>query len=357
MGPQCTSSGYLEKDPRSRFSSGAMTAMTGCVGRIAPGVIDVKASMTRTAMTLVFSLLSAGLPLYAAEVEIMVRSASRVAVVSATAQLRRDTFILEEHLVGSNGRIEFRNLTQGTYSVRVRAEGFHDEEVPVLIARASSREVIRVELRPVEPPRTPNRGGVASVYDLQIPASARREYEQGLKERSGKEGCIKAVPRFEKAIALYGEYADAHHELAKCFQEASRFDRAIDSFWNAIRYGSSIFPYIALSDLYVTRNRVEDARRVLLDGVAKFPDEGDLRFALSKGYYDQGLLKEAEKTGLEAHARFHRSADVHLLLAKIYLAAQAHSNVVTQLKLYLDENPKGPLADRVRQNLAEVEGK
>jgi tetratricopeptide (TPR) repeat protein len=312
--------------------------------------------MTRKAMNLVLCLMSAALPAYAADIEIMVRSASRIAIVSATAQLRRDTFILEEHLVGSNGRLEFRNLSQGTYSVRVRAEGFHDEEVPVLIVRNNSREVLRVELRPVEQPR-PNRAGLTSVYDLQIPAAARREYDQGLKDRAGKDGCAKAAPRFQKAVSLYSEYADAHHELAKCFQESSRFDQAIDAFRDAIRYGSSIFPYIALADLYGARNRAADARQVLLEGVLKFPDEGDLRFALAQGYFEQGLLKEAEKEGLEAHSRFHRSADVHLLLAKIYLAGQAHSDVVTQLKLYLQENPKGSMADRVRQNLAEFEGK
>jgi tetratricopeptide (TPR) repeat protein len=312
--------------------------------------------MIRKAMNLVLCLVSAALPAYAADIEIMVRSASRLAIVSATAQLRRETFILEEHLVGSNGRLEFRNLSQGTYSVRVRAEGFHEEEVPVLIVRNNSREVVRIELRPIERPG-PNRAGLTSVFDLQIPAAARREYEQGLKDRAGKDGCAKAAPRFEKAIILYSEYADAHHELAKCLQETSRFDQAADSFRHAIRYGSTIFPYIALSDLYAARNRAADARQVLLEGALKFPDEGDLRFALAKGYYDQGLLKEAEKEGLEAHTRFHRSADVHLLLAKIYLAGQAHSEVVKQLRLYLEENPKGPLADRVRQNLADVEGK
>ncbi len=311
--------------------------------------------MNRTAAMVLFLLLSTGLPLSAADVEIMVRSASRNAVVSATAQLRRDTFILEEHLVGSNGRIEFHNLSLGTYSVRVRAEGFHDEEVSVLILRSNSREVIRVELRAVERPAQ-NRAAVTSVYDLQIPAPARREYEQGLKERAEK-GCARAAPHFEKALSLYGEYADAHHERAKCFQEASLFDRAEDSFLNAIRYGSSIFPHIALADLYITTKRSQDARRTLLDGISRFPDEGDLRFALAQGYFEQGRLKEAETAGLEAHARFHRSADVHLLLAKIYLAVKDHSALVTQLKLYLEENPKGSLADRVRRNLAEVEGK
>jgi tetratricopeptide (TPR) repeat protein len=315
--------------------------------------------MNRTPIVAALALLVFALPAYAADVEIMVRAASAPGTtLFATAQLRRDTFILEEHLVGSNGRVEFRGLSQGTYSVRVRAEGFQEEEVSVLIVRPNSREVIRMELRPLPPdPAKPNRGSLTSVYDLQIPDSAKREFERGLKDRDDKDGCKKAAPRFEKAISLYAQYANAHHELGKCRVEAAQFDQAIDSFHDAIRYGNSIFPYISLSDVYLTRKRPEEARQILRDGIAKFPDEGDLRFALAKVYYDLNLPKDAEKSALEAHSRFHRAADVHLLLAKIYLAAKAHADVVTQLKLYLEENPKGPLADRVRQNLAEVEGK
>lgn len=309
----------------------------------------------KNTLTLVFAVFVAAIPASAADIDLLVRSSSRAAIISATAQLKRDAVILAEHLVGTNGRLEFRNLNQGSYSLRIRAEGFVDHEVSVVLMRTNAREVVFVELQALERP-TQSPAAVASVYDLQVPAAARKEYEQGLKERD-KNGCSKAQPRFEKALAIFDQYADAHNEAAKCLQAVSRFDQAEASFQKAIQYGSSIFPYINLAELYAARGRPDAAREVVLEGVRRFPTEGDLQFALAKVLYDQGRLKEAEQAGLEAHSRFHRAADVHVLLAKIYLAAQNHEAVVTQLKLYLVENPKGPLADRVRQNLAEVEGK
>ena len=70
--------------------------------------------------------------------------------------------------------------------------------------------------------------------------------------------------------------------------------------------------------------------------------------------FSRGRLKEAEEAALQAHQKKHRMADVHLLLAKVYLSLEKYPALIGQLRLYLEENPKGPLADRVRQNLKEL---
>jgi len=48
-------------------------------------------------------------------------------------------------------------------------------------------------------------------------------------------------------------------------------------------------------------------------------------------------------------------ADVHLMLAKVYLSLKKYPALIGQLRLYLDENPRGPAADRIRSNLKEIE--
>ena len=47
-------------------------------------------------------------------------------------------------------------------------------------------------------------------------------------------------------------------------------------------------------------------------------------------------------------------ADVHLLLAKIYLSRTNHQALISQLRFYLEEDPRSPLADRVRKNLEQL---
>jgi len=304
--------------------------------------------------------LMATLPLKASDIEGQVRSTVRsVPLKSAVIQLRAQSLILADILADSPGRFEFHNLTIGSYVVRVDSEGFADRDETVLIMRNNSREFVLVELLPAEKPQ-PNTQEqtqeVVSVHELKVPDAARREYENGLKEGK-KGGCSKAVPHFEKAIAAFENYADALNEIGKCFQGASMFERAEDSFRKAIQYGSSIFSYINLADVLVSRKQFEESQKVLHEGIAKFPSEGDLYFALANSLFGQGHMKEAEEAALAAHSKFHASADVHLLLAKIYVNRGKYPEVATQFKTYLVENPRGPMADRVRQNLKQLERK
>lgn len=313
---------------------------------------------SRRLLPLIATVLMAAVTAHASEIEGLVRPATPGrTITSATVQLRRQgqASILVEVWVGASGHFEFRSLGLGAYTIHVRAPGFLDREETILIMRDNSREVIQIELQPQQA-STPNSTGVVSVFDLKIPDSAKREYEQGLKERN-KGGCAKALPHFEKAISTFANYADALNEVGKCYQSAGKIDRSEDSFRKAIQYGSTIFPYINLADLLVSAKHFEESQIVLRAGLEKFPKEGDLYFALSNSLFAEGRLNEAEHAALDAHSRFHASPEVHLVLAKIYASLGKHPQVISQLKTYLEENPKGPMADRVRQNLAQIEPK
>jgi hypothetical protein len=82
-----------------------------------------------------------------------------------------------------------------------------------------------------------------------------------------------------------------------------------------------------------------------------FPGEGDPYFALANAYFVQERFDDAEAMALEADSRTHRIADVHLLLAKIYLRRRNSTAVIRQLEMYLKEAPEGPVKDRIRKEL------
>lgn len=309
--------------------------------------------MAIPALRLVLFVLVTGVPLAASDIEGQVRAGSDV-VTRATVQLLRDRVPVEEHPIGSNGQFEFRNLNIGSYSVRVRAEGFLEEEVGVLLIRNNSRQVILIELRPLRPNTSSNGPATAvSVADYQIPRAARREFQQGYEDRKRGQ-CAKAIPHLQKAIAAFERYGDAFNELGHCLRQAEDLGKAEESFKKAIEYSDTIYPSMNLADLYEAQKRFGDAHEVLRQSMLKHPAEGDLHFAMARVHFDQGRLKEAAEAGLEAHSRVHRAADVHILLAKIYLSLQNYPAVESQLRLYLDENPKGPLAGQVRKSLADL---
>lgn len=302
---------------------------------------------------IVFLVLGA-IPLAASDIEGRVRAGGQGpdVIKRATIQLLHESLIAEERLLGSDGRFEFRNLARGAYTIRIRAEGYQEQEITVNLVRPTSRESIQVDLRPLR--QTPEGAAeTVSVAEYQIPNAAKREYQQGLEER--KRGrCEKAVPHLQKAIAAFAKYGEAFNELGICFKQMGEPGKAEDSFKKAVEYSSTVYTFMNLADLYADQKRFADAHDVLRQSIVLHPSEGDPFFTMARIYFDQGGMEEARQAGLQAHQKMHRMADVHLLLAKVYLALKQYPLLVAQLELYLDENPKGPVADRVRKNLEEL---
>jgi len=172
-----------------------------------------------------------------------------------------------------------------------------------------------------------------------------------LKDRKAG-NCDKAMPHLQKAIALAPKYGEAHNELGICLLKQNKLSEAEAAFRRATDLNATIYPSMNLADLYAKQKRFDEALRVLQKSMAANPTEGDLLFAVARIYFDQGDMRKAEFAGLEAHSRTHRTADVHLLLAKIYLSANNYPALTTQLETYLIENPTGPVPDEIRKTLA-----
>jgi tetratricopeptide (TPR) repeat protein len=191
----------------------------------------------------------------------------------------------------------------------------------------------------------------ASLLAVDISRAAKREFEAGLKDRKSG-NCDKAIPRLQKAIGLAPKYGDAHNELGICLLKQSKLSEAEAAFRSAVEWNGPIDASINLADLYTRQKRFDEGLQLLQKSLTANPTEGDLFFALARIYFDQGELRKAEYAGLEAHSRIHRSAEVHLLLAKIYLSTGNHPALSTQFETYQIENPAGPIPDEIRQAVA-----
>ena len=163
--------------------------------------------------------------------------------------------------------------------------------------------------------------------------------------------CLKAIPHYEKAIALAPKYGEAFNDLGNCLKQQGKITEAEAAYQKAVDLNATVYAAINLADLYAGQKRFDRAQQIIEASIARNPSEGDLYFALAQVQFNQGRMKEAEEAGREAHSRTHRIADVHLLLAKIYLAANKASSAITQLEIFLEENPSGPVAAEVRRNL------
>jgi Flp pilus assembly protein TadD len=189
-----------------------------------------------------------------------------------------------------------------------------------------------------------------SVDQLLIPHEATKEYEKGSKD--AKAGlCDRAVPHFRKAVELAPKYGAAFNDLGNCLKTLGDSSAAESAYEKAVELHATVYAAINLADMYVLEKHYDPARQLLESTISRSPEEGDVYFALCRVYFEQGRLKEAEKAGLEAHSRLHRTADVHLLLAKIYLAVNNQTALISQLETYLKESPNGPAAEQIRKTL------
>jgi tetratricopeptide (TPR) repeat protein len=266
--------------------------------------------------------------------------------------LLRNGEVLAEQFTGLDGRFRFQSVPAGSYVIRVQYPGYKVEEVHLNFGESGLSSRVPVTLQPDEKTLMES-GSIISFAEINIPGNAKRQFEEGLKKRRRGE-YSKALPLLQKAVTLYPLYGEAFNEMGVCFKALGDLNAAENAFKQAIRYNSTVYPSVNLADLYAEQRRFNEAFEVIRKSSAAHPTEGDLFFALARIYFDQERLKEAESAGLEAHSRSHRAADVHLLLAKIYLLNKNYPALITQLDTYLEENPDGPAADQVRQTLRQL---
>jgi tetratricopeptide (TPR) repeat protein len=300
-----------------------------------------------------FVLLLFSSSVFGADIEGEVRTGARTGLQRAAfVQLLDGAIVVKETFTGLDGRFEFSGVPAKPYTIRVVYSGFSEHNVPVNPGNGNARTRVPITLKPAAAEALLSAEVVAS-DELNVPRAASREYEEGLQLRR-KGDCAKALPHLQKAVSLYDRFGNAYDELGNCARQQGRLAEAETHFRKAIQHTSSISPSINLTNLLLSSKRFDDALEVIRAAIRFNPTDGDLFFALARVYSDQGKMREAEAAGLESHSRGHRLADVHLLLARIYLEARNYPALVTQLETYLIENPTGPAAAQARATLAQM---
>lgn len=275
--------------------------------------------------------------------------------VEAWIRILQNGMVLEQRPTVKAGQFEFSLIAGGRYTLEVEAPGFAPAVADLTIGEWNPRAYILIDLR--RPRKTAaNLPGVVSLAESLIPKNARQEFERA-RDQQKQLKCDRALAHFEKALKIYSNYAAAHNEMGNCLVRLGNIDKAEQSFKSAVKLATTVYPSINLADLYVKQNRWEDARNVLRAAIRSNPGEGDAYYALALVYFEEGLFAEAETAALEADTRKHRIADLHLLLAKIYLRKNNAAAVFEQLEVFLKEEPPGSRADEIRQQLREMRRK
>lgn len=241
-----------------------------------------------------------------------------------------------------DGHFEFVDLAPGSYTVIIHTAAY---ETVARDVHLPDEFQIWVELQPRRRVDLENHL-TAAVTEYQVPKSARRQFAEAQK-KARKNDCTGALDHLKKALDIFAQYADARNTMGNCYVVLGQLELAEDAFKQAVALTSSVYPTLNLSDLYVRQGRLQEAEEVLTKAIRQNPQEGDGYYGLALLRFAQDRFEEAAQLCLEAHQRPHRVADVHLLLAKIYLKMEKKASSVGELEAYVRESKPNPVRERV----------
>jgi len=200
--------------------------------------------------------------------------------------------------------------------------------------------------------------GMVTVASLAVPAKARKEFEKG-SEQLEKGNLADAEKSLRKAIEQYPQFAEAWTRLGDLEQRRKNAEAAMKDYQEAVNADPNLpLPYLHMAFLEAVAGNWEQTRKLTERLIALDPTD----FALAYYYnavaeFNLHHLAKAESSGLRAESMdsIHAEPRVELLLASIFNAKGDFASAAGHYRSYLKLVPDGPLAERVKTELAKLE--
>ena len=201
-------------------------------------------------------------------------------------------------------------------------------------------------------------GVTVSATNLNAPKDAKKAYDKGHHAIENNK-LSEAQQNLEKAVQLYPQYAAAWQDLGWVYAQQNQLDKAGNAFTQAqVADGMFVPAYIGLASVAVRESKWAEAAEfsahaTQLDGV-DFPAAF---YYNSLANYRLGNMEQAEKSARKAESlgARHSFPQVSLLLGVMLANRQEYTEAAEHFRSYLKGAPTAPNAEKVRQQLAEVE--
>ncbi len=267
---------------------------------------------------------------------------------------------VEVEMTNSSGSVDFRDLPPGDYRVVVSGDGIETAQSDVHI---EDGEVFGSRLIAVRKSAEPNSGvpkGVlgdsVTVAELNVPKEATQELTRGDAEMQHN-NWKKAAEHFDKAVAIYPQFASGYYNLSVAFSHLGKPDAQRDALQKALKINDSFVPaLVSLAHLEVADHKQEQARTFLDKALSADPTNVEALALRVRVDYLQGQDQQAIADAQRVHDLPHQGyATVHYTAAAAFQRLNRIPEMLAQLQLFLQEDPKNPRADYVRQTIAELQ--
>jgi len=203
-----------------------------------------------------------------------------------------------------------------------------------------------------------SQGSTVSATSLNAPKDAKKAYDKG-HQAVKKNKLPEAQEDLEKAVQLYPQYAAAWLDLGWLYTQQHELEKARNAFTRAETADERFVPaYIGLASLALRESKWQEAadlssRVIQMDGV-DFPAAF---YYNALANYRLGNMDQAEKSARKAETLGAQGAfpQVSLLLGVMLADRRDYSGAADQLRSYLKAAPTAPNAEKLRQQLTEMD--
>jgi tetratricopeptide (TPR) repeat protein len=196
------------------------------------------------------------------------------------------------------------------------------------------------------------------IGDLQIPAKAQKEYENGCAALKARKG-VEAENHLRKALKEWPKYSSAWITLGQVLEAQQKTEEARDACSQPLAVDPSyVLAYLCLADISARSQSWDQVLRFSSRALEIDPTTDAVAYDYhAAANFNLHHLSEAEKSGLRAVEIDRNNADprVHFLLAQIYEAKGDRSDEAAQLREYLKYASDPEDVTMVKSYLAQID--
>ena len=271
--------------------------------------------------------------------------------------------VAQVRLVGHSGQIaqgslndrcdtEFFNIPAGSYQLIVTGRAFSITND--IIAASSGSDEFEVKVKSVDTKEGAPTGSFVSANELLVPAKARKEFDKA-NQLVGEKDFKRAIGELNKAIAIYPNYASAYNNLGVVYADLGDHDKEREALQKAVGIDEHFAPaYVNLGRMDIGAKDFNAAEADLSKANSYDPTDAMTLVLLAFSQFMNHHFDDAIATAARAHGLAGGHAFAHQVAARAFEQKRDGPSAITQLELFLKEEPTGQRAEVAQKELDNV---
>jgi tetratricopeptide (TPR) repeat protein len=267
---------------------------------------------------------------------------------------------LAETFTNDNGQAQFVNVALGNYQASVSGSGIQTTMTDMfeVDARKGTQSVF-IRVKPAETADAKTVKGeraTVAANDLKVPKKASQAFDKATK-LIAKQQYQQAVDQLNRALALYPSYAEAYNNLAVVYARLGDTAKEREAFQKATAANDHFAPaFVNLARLEMKEHNFAGAEADLTKASAADPTDVRTLALLAQAQLLDVHAEDAIVSARKVHTLPHNSyALVHYIAARACERLHRLSEAVSELGLFLSEEPTGERATAARQEMAALQ--